>query len=101
MTDQQFDEVAKQALAYDPGPVNDAIWPSVRPVRWPWLPTIRESLACGAICGLALGTVWLRTAGGPVSSSAPNLVVQSAMRDETRSVIQSVTRISGTEHLGL
>ena len=95
MTDEQFDDVAKQALTFEAGPPSEAVWNRVKPVRWSWLPTIREILVCGCVAGLALGAVGLGISRKHDSASKPNPVIQGAMHDETKSVLASVTRIAG------
>ena len=95
MTDEQFDDLARGALAYEAGPPNEAAWNRIKPARWTWLPTVREILACGGVCALALVFVGLRIGGKQESTSVPNPVIQSAMHDEARSVLASVTRVDG------
>jgi hypothetical protein len=54
MTDEQFDEICRGALAYEPGAARDSVWSKIRPSKWSWLPTIPEVLSCGCACGLIL-----------------------------------------------
>lgn len=94
MTDEQFDDLAKKALALDAGPPNERIWNKSRPIRWSWLPTVRESIVCGSVCALALLVVGMRVQH---KVRAPNPIIQAAMQDETRYILSSVTRMDGME----
>jgi hypothetical protein len=91
LTDEQFDDIAKQSLSYESLP-SESTWNRVRPRRWSWLPTTREILACGSVGALALGLVWVGI-GHVQTPDAPNPIVQNAMHDETRFVLNSVSRI--------
>jgi len=101
LNDDQFDDIAKRALAFETGPPREAAWARVRPVPWTWLPTVREILVCGVVCALALGLAWLRIGHSRAIMNAPNPVVQQAMHDETRFVLNSVRRISGVDRIAL
>ena len=100
MTDEQFDALAKEALAFEAGPPREATWDLIKPMRWTWLPSVREILACGCVCALALVVVGLGISRKQESGSNPNTVIQGAIRDETRSILASVTRIDGTPQSG-
>ena len=95
MTDEQFDDMAREALAFEAGPPNEATWNRVKPVRWTWLPSVPEILTCG--CAGALALLFMGLTFGPRQepATAPNPVIRGAMHDETRSVLASVTRIEG------
>jgi len=95
MIDEKFDDLAKEALAFHAGPPSEVVWNRARPVRWSWLPTIREILVCGCVGALALSIVGLGIGRRQESPMKPNPVIQSAMHDETRTVLASVTRIAG------
>jgi hypothetical protein len=94
MTDEQFDALAKKALAADLGPPRESQWNRVRPVRWSWMPSVREILVSGCVCGLALLFVGLRTPRRHQLDAASNMTIQSALHDEKRSVLASVTWIA-------
>ena len=96
-TDEQFDDLAKKALAYDPGPPSEAVWNRARPVRFSWLPTVREILVCGSACALALCVLGIGIERGRTTEGRPIPVIQAAMHDETRFVLSSVTRVDGAE----
>ncbi len=93
MNDQQFDELARRALAFDPGSPNEAAWKRVKPVRWAWLPTVPEILACSSCCALALLVVGLRIRRGGNMTSQPSPVIENAVYREPPSLVASVTRI--------
>jgi hypothetical protein len=93
MTDDQFDELSKKALAFDAGSPNEATWSRIRPVRWKWLPTVPEILFCGCVCGLALLLVGLRAPGLPPEEPSP--IVQRALSNSPSSIVASVSRIDG------
>lgn len=95
MTDEQFDNLARGALAFEAGPPSESTWNRMKPARWTWLPTVREILVCGCAGALALVLVGLGISREQESTLKPNPVIQSALHDETRSVLASVTRIVG------
>ena len=96
MTDEQFDDVAKGALAFEPGAPSRATWHRIKVDRWPWLPTVREVLTAGAACALLLAVLSLRlTPHQP--PTAPNPIVAAALHNETRTILASVTRIPGAQ----
>ena len=97
MTDEQFDDLARKALAFEAGSANESIWNRIKPARWTWLPTVREILACGCVGALALVLIGLGIGHRQASPSKPNPVIQGAMHDETRSILASVTRIAGVK----
>ena len=96
MTDEQFDDLAREALAYDAALPNEAVWNRVRPVRSVWLPTVREILVCGSVCALALLVMRARIGRGPAATAGQNPVIQAAMHDETRFVLSSITQMPGS-----
>src|SRR5580704_17859078 len=91
MTDDQFDELARKTLAYEAGPPNEAVWKQVKPVRWAWLPTVREILVCGAVCGLALVCVRFWSGQARRVDVEPNTVIESAINDQPSEILASVT----------
>ena len=96
MTDEKFDSLAREALAYDAGQPSEAVWRRVHPIRASWLPTVREILVCGSVCGcLLLGAhVWVKRDRSIQVRQNP--VIQAALQDETQSALNSVTRIPGS-----
>ena len=80
MTDEQFDEICRNSLAYEPGRATEATWSKIRMRRWSWLPTIPEILVCGCTCGLALLIVGIQVSASPPSIKKPNSVIQTAMK---------------------
>jgi hypothetical protein len=80
MTDEQFDEICRSALAFEPGTANGATWSRIRPPRWNWLPTVPEILACGCACGLVLFVFGVRLSWGQGHPADANPVVQRALR---------------------
>jgi hypothetical protein len=94
LTDKEFDDLARNALAVDSGTSNGVDWASVRPHRKTWLPTVPETLMCGCACGLALFLI-----GGlgrrPEPASASNVVVERAMRDDVVATLWQVSRVPG------
>src|SRR4051812_43199869 len=87
LTDEEFDELGKQAMAVELGPVSAATWETIRPVRWSWIPTVGEILACGAVAAIALFVIGSRLERTRPVQEIP--VIQQAMRDETRGVLAS------------
>jgi hypothetical protein len=79
MTDDQFDEICRDALAFEPGRASERAWSRVQPTRWSWLPTVPEILACGCACGLVLFVVGVQFGHRPHLSDESNPVVQRAM----------------------
>jgi hypothetical protein len=79
MTDEQFDEICRGALAFDPGPAKSSTWSRIQPRKWTWLPTIPEILGCGCAAALALLIVALRFTPNSDVPPNPNPVVQQAM----------------------
>jgi hypothetical protein len=79
MTDDQFDEICRNALAFEPGAESASTWSKIRPSRWGWLPTVPEILSCGCACGLALVMLGLQFGHKPASASEPNPVIHQAM----------------------
>ncbi len=100
MNDEQFDDMARGALALEAGPPNESTWNRIKAVRWTWLPTVREILVCGCVSALALAAVGLGTSRNQESASEHNTVIQSALHDEPRSILASVTRIADTHQWG-
>jgi hypothetical protein len=80
MTDEQFDEICRKALAYEPGMASGATWSRIRPTRRSWLPTVPEILACGCVCGLILLVVGARYQYDPRLGPDSNTVIQMALR---------------------
>ena len=78
MTDEQFDEICRGALAFDPGAASVSTWSKVRPPRWSWLPTVPEILACGCACGLALLCFGVRLGRATGAATETNPVVRRA-----------------------
>ncbi len=97
MTDEQFDDLARKALAFDAGPTSQSSWHRVQPVRWAWLPTLREIMICGCVGAAALTLVSVRINHGAPSPPKPNAVVQAALPTQRRSLLAEVTRIDGTD----
>jgi len=79
MTDEQFDEICRSALACEPGAASEATWSRIRPPKWTWLPTVPEILACGCACGLILFIVGVRSSRNPGTTADSNPVVNRAM----------------------
>jgi hypothetical protein len=81
MTDDQFDELCRSALAYEPGTASGSVWAKIRPVKRSWLPTIPEILACGGVCGLVLFGLGIRLARTSAAKSESNPLIQRAMEN--------------------
>ena len=79
MTDEQFDEMCRNALAFEPGQASKATWSKIRRPRWSWLPTVPEILTCGCACGLALFVLGALSSRNLGHSADSNPVVQKAM----------------------
>jgi phage tail protein X len=79
MTDEQFDEVCRRALAFEPGPARASTWSNIRPARWNWLPTVPEILACGFACGLVLYVLAGQFSRNPGLAADSNPVIQKAI----------------------
>lgn len=95
MNDSEFDSVARKALAYDAGNAPESSWRRVQPVRFAWLPTIREILVCGAVSALALFVIGLSVRGPqrlPLNSSS---VIQEALRHDGAYAMTSLNRVDG------
>jgi len=85
MTDEQFDEKCRNALAYEQDTVSGATWSRIRPARRNWLPTIPEIAACGCACGLALFLVAVRLSR-PSFTTDSNPVIQRAIGESLAGV---------------
>ncbi len=80
MTDEQFDEICRSALAYDPGAASEPTWSKIRRrPRWSWLPTIPETLTCGLACGFILFVFWVQLGHKTGLPTDSNPVVQKAV----------------------
>jgi hypothetical protein len=79
MTDEQFDEICRSALSFEPGTASASAWRKIRPPRWAWLPTIPEILACGCACALALFAIGGRFRHDQFSVAERNPVIQRAI----------------------
>lgn len=99
MTDEQFDEVCRSALAFEPGPASGSTWSKIRPPRWSWLPTVPEILACGFACGLALLVFGVRSGRNPSLTSEPNPVIEQAMGGSLAGLQASALQIPDTTQL--
>ena len=95
MTDEQFDDLAKETLAFEAGPPSAGTWKRIKLVRWSWLPTVREVLVCGSISALALVLIGVRITSHQGLQAESNPIVHAAMHDETRLVLASVTQFPG------
>jgi hypothetical protein len=94
LNDQEFDELARGALASGFESSSEAVWRRSRRPRLAWLPTIPETLVCGCACGVALFVASLALTR---HHAEPNAIVQEAMRDETRVTLLSVSRVPGQD----
>ena len=79
MTDEQFDEICRSALASEPGVASEVTWSKIRPQRWKWLPTVPEILACGCACALVLLALGIQSSRAPGLTADSNPVVKTAM----------------------
>lgn len=94
MNDNEFDKLAREALALDPGPPSASSWHRVQPVRHAWLPTIREILVCGSVSAVALCAIGLIMIS-PKRPAQPNPVLQSALQGDRSVALASLNRIDG------
>ena len=95
MTDEQFDEICRSALACEPGRAREATWSRIRPTRWYWVPTVPEILACGCACGFVLFVVDLQFKRHE-GFGDPNPVVQRAMGGSLAALQFSALQIPDT-----
>jgi len=93
MTDEQFDEICRSALAFEPGAASAATWSRIRPARWNWLPTVTEILACGCTCALALVVVGIRVKRNPSFAVDSNPVIRRAMAESSKGLQASAFQI--------
>ena len=95
MNDEQFDDLARKALAHDAGPPLESNWRRIKPQRWVWIPTVRETLVCGGLCAACLALVGLSIPHGrqPVVLET-NPVIQAAIPTQSPTVLESVTWIA-------
>ena len=91
MTDEQFDDLARKALAIEASSPSEAVWARIKPVRWKWLPTIPEIMICGCTCALLLGLIGLRIIRNRPADPEPNPVIVSALHDAPSSTLAEVT----------
>jgi len=96
MTDEQFDEICRSALDYDPGRASSATWSRIRPTRWSWLPTVPEILACGCACGLVLLVIGFRVNRNSGVTADSNPVIKRAMAESSRGLQASAFPILDT-----
>lgn len=96
MTDEQFDEICRNSLAFEPGGASASTWSRMRPAKWGWLPTIPEILACGCACGLALIVVGVRFDHNSAAPAEQNPVIQRAVGGSFAGLQASALRVPDT-----
>lgn len=96
MTDEQFDEICRGALAFEPGAPSASTWSKIRPKRWAWLPTVPETLACGCAGGVALLVLGVQLGRKPPTAVDDNPVVQRAMEGSLSGLQASAAHLPDT-----
>jgi hypothetical protein len=96
MTDDQFDELCRTALAFEPGAASAKTWSRIRPVKINWLPTVPEIFACGCPCGLVLFAFWIQLSPRPGVTLDSNPVVQKAIGESSTGLQASAFQVPGT-----
>jgi hypothetical protein len=96
MTDDQFDELCRSALAFEPGLATAKSWSRIRPSKVNWLPTVPEIFACGCACGLVLVVLGVRLNRNQAVPADSNPVVQKAVGESLRGLQASAFQVPGT-----
>jgi hypothetical protein len=96
MTDDQFDEICRGSLDFEPGRASASTWSRIRPTRGKWFPTVPEILACGCACGFVLVVFAVQFDHNPSLTADSNPLVRRAMGGSSMGLQVSTFQVPDT-----